>query len=515
MYQLKIKQERFSEDKLTCQEVKRELGHSLNEESQRINVDSAKKRAVLQHMDYDGFRQMVLGANLKSIKAGSAQNIITTQYTQNVNFIASYNAIANIGYDEEIVRKTLSMALEDKLEAPTSQEDFERFFSKKLKDSMKRYTYLRLIDLDHYRKIFTNDFDSELLILIIQTFKEQVFSNDSFNTEDEQNFIYEFLEIIVNTPSFKFSLEFLGRKEKELIQNVLQQLINHQRRLFSVPKPASFFPSIPTGQKIKRFYKKVDIVEHPLQDQAPKLLPQDQVGFHNLSLSDKYWAVTLDGRPTKTMFKDNLFIPTKALAVALAEEWDSQKESINLKSLHINNFLAKSVRAQLDPAIQDYMKDELFSILESDQICFRESEDVQNDYKAGLAKTQKEHTSKVFDILEREFQIKLKIYHSLQIDSQDPSVHKLHQILQDLDQFAVSSIYAISQSCKSTAIALSFILRDELDIQDAVNIARVDENYQSKHFGKVEGAHDFDEAHTITTFSTAKNIVNLCLLREV
>ena len=57
---------------------------------------------------------------------------------------------------------------------------------------------------------------------------------------------------------------------------------------------------------------------------------------------------------------------------------------------------------------------------------------------------------------------------------------------------------------------MAFILRDEITINEAVNIARVDENYQSKHFGKVEGAHDFDEAHTLTTFGTAKNIVNLC-----
>lgn len=38
------------------------------------------------------------------------------------------------------------------------------------------------------------------------------------------------------------------------------------------------------------------------------------------------------------------------------------------------------------------MRDELAAILENDQICFRESEDADNDYKVGLAKTQKEHT---------------------------------------------------------------------------------------------------------------------------
>ncbi len=34
-----------------------------------MNIDSAKKRAVLQHMDYDGFRQMVLGANIFPTKS--------------------------------------------------------------------------------------------------------------------------------------------------------------------------------------------------------------------------------------------------------------------------------------------------------------------------------------------------------------------------------------------------------------------------------------------------------------
>jgi hypothetical protein len=38
------------------------------------------------------------------------------------------------------------------------------------------------------------------------------------------------------------------------------------------------------------------------------------------------------------MYKDNLLIPTKAMAVALAEEWDSQHEHINLKTLYLVSF---------------------------------------------------------------------------------------------------------------------------------------------------------------------------------
>ncbi len=67
------------------------------------------------------------------------------------------------------------------------------------------------------------------------------------------------------------------------------------------------------------------MIEHPQSNDAPKLAPNEQLDFSNLSLSaDKYWAVTLDGRVTKTMFKDTLMIPSKALAVALAEEWEAQ-----------------------------------------------------------------------------------------------------------------------------------------------------------------------------------------------
>lgn len=59
------------------------------------------------------------------------------------------------------------------------------------------------------------------------------------------------------------------------------------------------------------------------------------------------------------------------------------------------------------------MKNELTAILENDQICFRESEDAENDYKIGLAKTQKEHTQRIFETLEREFGIKLKVFHTI------------------------------------------------------------------------------------------------------
>jgi len=40
----------------SVENVKYELEGFIDAESRRVNIDSAKKRAVLQGMDYDGFK---------------------------------------------------------------------------------------------------------------------------------------------------------------------------------------------------------------------------------------------------------------------------------------------------------------------------------------------------------------------------------------------------------------------------------------------------------------------------
>lgn len=105
----------------------------------------------------------------------------------------------------------------------------------------------------------------------------------------------------------------------------------------NLSKTAYAGPSIPNMQHLKRFYKRATVVPHPESDSFPKLSPSEDVSFENCSLSHgQYWAVALDGRILKTMYKDTMPIPSRALAVAIAEEWESQKEKIDLKTLHLN-----------------------------------------------------------------------------------------------------------------------------------------------------------------------------------
>ena len=63
---------------------------------------------------------------------------------------------------------------------------------------------------------------------------------------------------------------------------------------------------------IKRFYKNVDV---------------KQVDSGN------NWAVLLDGRTLKTPAKNQLLVPSKELALAIAMEWDSQVKHIKSYSM--------------------------------------------------------------------------------------------------------------------------------------------------------------------------------------
>ena len=110
-------------------------------DNRRTNVDSSKKMAVLQHMDYDGFRQMVLGANLKPIKAGSTMNIYKGRETEgNINHFATYNNIIGLdkddgtGFDAEVVSRTLNISGGEALSAPANAREFEKNLCKKFKD---------------------------------------------------------------------------------------------------------------------------------------------------------------------------------------------------------------------------------------------------------------------------------------------------------------------------------------------------------------------------------------------
>lgn len=280
--------------------------------------------------------------------------------------------------------------------------------------------------------------------------------------------------------------------------------------------------------RIKRFYKKVEVKEHPIMDllepkdflQAGLAVPAGTpIGLDNMSKiregQDVFYAVTLDGKTMKTMYKDPLYIPSRALALAIAEEWESQVGTIDMRQMHINNMIAKAVKSRLDPSLEHYMKNEILKVITNDQVCFIEPES-DNEYKEKLRVFQKERIEMIFEVLDKTFEIKLKTFDGLNIFDEQPAeaVARTEELVSDLDYFVLNSLFQVTIGSKSSAIALALIHGGHISVEQAVRLARIDEDFQTKYFGVVQGAHDLDEAYLYSVFSTAKTIVNLSALRD-
>lgn len=92
-------------------------------------------------------------------------------------------------------------------------------------------------------------------------------------------------------------------------------------------------------------------------------------------------------------------------------------------------------------------------------------------------------------------------------------MQKIIYHLEESDPVYITALYMIASSAKSTAVALSLMHDENMTIEKAVKAARADELYQTKIFGVVEGAHDYDEATTSLGIGTPKTMYDLLKAR--
>ena len=90
---------------------------------------------------------MVLGANLFPIKPGQAQSIYDPGRTGLSSAPTSWKLIGSGSENEEIVKATLGIDVNEELKEPKNLPELEKFFVKRCHDSMQKYTYLRVIGL--------------------------------------------------------------------------------------------------------------------------------------------------------------------------------------------------------------------------------------------------------------------------------------------------------------------------------------------------------------------------------
>ncbi|MCD1626278.1 ATPase [Seohaeicola saemankumensis] len=199
-----------------------------------------------------------------------------------------------------------------------------------------------------------------------------------------------------------------------------------------------------------------------------------------VSLERDGYGVLLDGRPVRTPAKALLVLPTRALADAIAAEWDAQQGSIDPRSMP----LTRSANAAIDKvAVQHGEVAQMIADYgDSDLLCYRAPA------PAELVARQHEIWDPLLDWAANVLGARLGIASGVVHVPQEPvALDRLSQRVHAMDSFALAAFHDLVSLSGSLIIGFAATL-DHLEIERLWQVSRLDEDWQIEQWGADEDA---------------------------
>ncbi|RKF12869.1 ATPase [Roseovarius spongiae] len=211
-------------------------------------------------------------------------------------------------------------------------------------------------------------------------------------------------------------------------------------------------------------------------------------------------TIELDGRPVRTPLKSALIVPTRAMAEAIAAEWDAQEEVIAPLSMPVT----RSANSAIDKVAPQRaaVADMLADYGDADLLCYRAAA------PAELVAQQAAAWDPLLDWADSELGARLGPRTGVMHEPQDPAaLRKLRAEVHALDDFALTALHDLVSLSGSLVIGIA-AMRDAQDIKTLWEISRLDENWQISIWGEDEEAAQA-AAHKAEAFLHAKRFFDL------
>ncbi len=189
------------------------------------------------------------------------------------------------------------------------------------------------------------------------------------------------------------------------------------------------------------------------------------------------FPVLLDGKPVRTPARRPLAAPTRALAQAIADEWNAQQDVVDPAKMPLTrlaNAIIDAVAAQADAVGAEIAK-----YLSSDLLFYRA------EGPEGLTALQARHWDPVVswarDALGARFVLAQGVMH---VSQPDTALAAAANAIPD-DAWALGALSSITSLTGSALLALA-LAAGELSVEAAWDAAHVDENWQMTQWGRDE-----------------------------
>ncbi|MBL8564596.1 MAG: ATPase [Hyphomicrobiaceae bacterium] len=218
----------------------------------------------------------------------------------------------------------------------------------------------------------------------------------------------------------------------------------------------------------------------PGREPLMKPLPRRFYKAATCGPDDEGFAVLLDGRAARTPGKRKLAVASRALAEALAEEWDAQGTSINPATMP----LSRIVIAALDGVAgnERAVAEDIVAFAGSDLICYRAAS------PPGLVELQAMHWNPVIAWAASRLGAHFKVAEGIVHVAQDAdALDRLRAQLDGRDAIQLAALHVMTTLTGSALIALAHADK-VLGVEAAWQAAHVDEDWQIRQWGEDEEA---------------------------
>lgn len=217
--------------------------------------------------------------------------------------------------------------------------------------------------------------------------------------------------------------------------------------------------------------------------------------------TDEGFEVRLDGRAIRTPAKALLVLPTKALAEAIAGEWDAQEEVVKPATMP----MTRTANSAID-RVAPQMAEVAGLIAEyggSDLICYRATAPV------ALEERQAEVWDPLIDWAATELGAPLAITSGIvPVPQRSESLARLAGLVAGSEPFALAALHELVTLSGSLVLGLA-VSHGRLSADEAWAASTLDDDWQREQWGADEEA-DARQAKRHTAFLDAARFLSFC-----
>jgi chaperone required for assembly of F1-ATPase len=187
------------------------------------------------------------------------------------------------------------------------------------------------------------------------------------------------------------------------------------------------------------------------------------------------YAILLDGRPVRTPARRTLAAPTEALAQALADEWEAQREVVDPARMPLTRLANSIIDGVVDAP--EPVKAEVAKFLGSDLVCYRA------DGPAGLVERQAQHWNPLVAWARDALGACLVLAEGVMFVKQpDDALAAAAQAI-PAEPWRLGAVHAVTTLTGSALIALA-VAHGQLSAEEAWAAAHVDEDWNIAQWGE-------------------------------